>query len=36
VAAVLAAGLGAGAFRRQPEDLVPTMTAAGKQNPPPG
>jgi hypothetical protein len=35
VAAVLAAGLGAGAFRRQPENLVPIMTAAGKQNPPP-
>jgi len=36
VAAVLAAGLGAGVFRRQPEDPVPTGTAAGKENPLPG
>ena len=36
VAAVLAAGLGARVFRRQPEDAVPTRTAAGWQNPPPG
>jgi MFS family permease len=32
VAAVLAAGLGAGVFRAQPEDAVPTGTTAGKQN----
>jgi MFS family permease len=36
VAAVLAAGLGARVFRRQPEDAFPTRTAAGWQNPPPG
>jgi len=36
VAAVLAAGLGTGVFRRQPEDPVPTGTAAGKENPLPG
>jgi MFS family permease len=36
VAAVLAAGLGAGVFRRQLKDPVTVGTAAGKQNPPPG
>jgi len=36
VAAVLAAGLGAWVFRRQQEDAVPAVTAAGMQNPPPG
>jgi MFS family permease len=36
VAAVVAAGLGAGVFRGQPEDAVPVGTAAGAQNPPPG
>jgi MFS family permease len=36
VAAVLAAGLGAGAFRRQLKDPLKVGTAAAKQNPPPG
>jgi MFS family permease len=36
VAAMVAAGLGAGVFRRQPEDAVPMETAAGAQNPPSG
>jgi MFS family permease len=36
IAAVLAAGLGARVFRRQPEDAVPIETAAGKPNLPPG
>jgi MFS family permease len=36
VAAVLAAGLGAAVFREQPEDPVPAVIAAAKQNPPPG
>jgi MFS family permease len=36
VAAVVAAGLGAGVFGRQPEDTVPMETAAGAQNRPSG
>jgi MFS family permease len=36
VAAMVAAGLGAGVFLRQPEDPVPMETAAGAQNPPSG
>ena len=36
VAAVVAAGLGAGVFGGQPEDPVPMETAAGVQNPPSG
>jgi MFS family permease len=36
VAAVLAAGLGAGVFRQQSADAVPSGVATGKPNPPPG
>jgi MFS family permease len=36
LAAVLAAGLGAGVFRQRLEDAVPIGTAAGTPNPPPG
>jgi hypothetical protein len=32
----VAAGLGAGVFRGQSEDVVPVGAAAGKRNPPPG